>query len=356
MSELSSRLEEIFSPKRLIDYSKTQPVEPGIAQNLFPNMYIDGYETDYILSQYNRGELGTLSAYDVPATLRQREGFDKGKASLMFFKDKYKLDEKEIMLLRRAVSSPEFGQTIQKIYHDTTNLRQMMENRCEWMRYQAMCTGKLVMDAENPNDVKHPLKVNIDFGVPEDHKNEVDWLNPETDIFEEIFKIDEKILADTGFHVEHIITTREVLYTWLKNPIVRLTILGNDKKAGMITAGQLNAELSSYGLPTISIDEKRYKLRKPDPATGEVKTTFEPYFERDLVLFLPGGTLGNTLRGTTPEAEGISMGANVQNAGECTLTYYEEVEPVAHYIKASMTAGIIFPYANQIFISKVKRD
>ena len=356
MSELSTRLEEIFSSKRLIDYSKTQPVEQGALSGLFPTMVIDGFETDYILSQYNRGELSTLSAYDVPATLRQREGFDKGTASLMYFKDKYKLDEKEIMLLKRASSSPEFGQTIQKIYHDAMNLRQMNENRLEWMRYQAVCTGKLVMESDNPNDVDHPLKVNIDFGVPEDHRNEIDWLNDTTNIFEEIFKIDEKLVEDTGFHAQYIVTTREVLYAWLKNPITRLTILGSDKKDGMITPNQLNQELAAYGLPTIKVDEKRYKVKKPDPKTGLVTNTFAPYFDRDLVLFLPGGTLGHTLKGTTPEAVGLTMNATVENAGECTLTYYEEVDPVAHYIKASMSAGIIFPYADQIFISKVKRD
>lgn len=319
-------------------------------------MVIDGYETDYILSQYNRGELGTLSAYDVPATLRQREGFDKGKASLMYFKDKYKLDEKEIMLLKRAISSPEFGQTIQKIYHDTENLRQMMENRLEWMRYQVATTGKLVMEADNPNDVDHPLKVNIDFGVPEDHRNEIDWLSEDTDVFEEIFKICEKMLEDTGFNVEYIITTREILYSWLKNPTVRLLILGEDKKAGRITPNQFNDQLSAYGLPQVKIDEKRYKVKKVNPETGLVENRFVPYFDRDTVLFLPGGTLGHTLKGSTPEADGLSMNARVQNAGECTLTYYEEVDPVAHYIKASMSAGIIFPYADQIFISKVKRD
>lgn len=356
MSELSSRLETIFSTNRLISYSKEHPVEQGIMMNLFPSMVIDGYETDYILSQYNRGELGTLSAFDVPATLRQREGFDKGTASLFYFKDKYKLDEKEIMLLKRNPSSPEFGQAIQKIYHDSTNLRQMMENRLEWMRYQAVCTGCLKMEADNPNDVDHPLTVNIDFGVPEDHKNEVDWLNPDTDVFEEIFKINEKMLEDTGTNVEHIITSREVLYTWLQNPTVRLLILGKDKSDGRVTPAQFNDQLSAYGLPRVSIDERRYKVKKPDPKTGEVVNTFVPYFERDLVLFLPGGTLGHTLRGTTPEAVGLSMNARVENAGECTLTYYEEVDPVAHYIKASMSAGIIFAYKDYIFISKVKKN
>lgn len=350
------RLEEIFSQKHLYDYSKEYPVEEGGLSNLFPTLEIDGFETDYFLNQYNRGELATLSSFDVPATLRQREGFDKGTAGVFFFKDKYKLDEKEIMLLSRATTSPEFGKTIAAIYHDVQNLNQMAENRIEWMRYQPITTGKLVMEADNPNDVDHPVKVNIDFGVPEDHKKELDLLNESENPFEIIEECCDKIYQDTGFKPQHIITTTEIRNAILRNPNVRLVILGSDKQASYITAAQLNQTLQAQGLPPISVDDKTYKVKKV--VKGKVKTTFVPFFDRDKFVFLPGGILGHTLRGITPEEVGLQSNtdARIESGSTSTLTYYKEVDPVAHYVKSSFTAGLTFPYADQIFIGTVKRS
>lgn len=340
------RIEDVLSDRRLLDYTQQFPPQPGDMEGLFPSVKIDDFEADMVFGAYNKPVLAEMYAFDTPTELGQREGYESGAVSLNLIKEKMKLDEREIMRLRRPRSNAEQTQAIQRIYRDVEEIQNRIENRIEYMRYQAVTTGKIEY-------VGNGLELGVDFGVPGNHKGTLSWSDPEADVLEEMFQIKETILKDTGFAPTHMLTSTKWLYKLLKNKAIRLAILGTEKDK-FITPAEMNQGLSAMGLFTIKIDEKRYATQKV--VNKRVVKTFEKFLPEDTAVFLPDGSLGNTIRGLTPEGEGLrdSGIAQIEMAGQTVITHYKEVDPVAHYVKGTASAMVTFPMAEQIFIGSMK--
>ena len=341
------RIEDVLSQKQLIDYVKAYPVEPGGLEALFPTRRVDDFEADFIKGAYNKAVMADMYAYDTPTELGQRYGVEKGTLSLYLIKEKMKLDEREIMRLERPRSDMEFQSSVRLIYNDVDQIRQRIENRIDWMRYQVIQTGKL----EYKNN---GLEVKIDYGLDvKEQKGDLNWSTDTTDVLNDIFNICDKTYRRTGFPIEHILMSQKWLYTLLKNKTIRSAILGTEKDK-FITPAELNSNLSAMGLPTISVDERRVASEKV--VKGKLVKSYDKLLAEDTILFLPGGKLGETIRGLTPEGEGLrgSPIAQIETAGETIITHYQEVDPVAHYVKGSASAGVTFPYAEQIYIGTAK--
>lgn len=341
-------IDELLSPQNLIEYTKMHPVPTEGLGNLFPTRTIDGLEADFIKGAYNLPVAAQIYAFDTPTKLGQREGYESGNLSLAYIKEKMKLDEKEIMNLSHPRSDAEAQYIIRNIYNDVEKVRQRIETRVEQLRWEALTTGKI--DIKNENG----YTASVDFGMPADHKETFTW-NDDADILEDLFKVQQKIQEDTGFQITHILTSRKWLYKMTKNAAIHLAINGDNNKSKFITPGELNANLSAFGLPTVSINETQYATQKM--VKGKLVRTNVNYLPDDMFIGLPDGTLGETVRGTTPERESdlVKNIATVES-GEITLTHYAEVDPVAHYVKGSATAMPTFPYADQVFIGTLKES
>lgn len=338
---LNRRLEEIISPRDFIDYIKEYPVEQGALSSLFPTRVVEGLEYDYVLGAYQRPATAQFYSFDTPTELDQRRGFQSGSGDLALIKDKMKLDEKEIYILEHPRTDTEANLAIRKVYRDVDIIRENIENTIEVLRAQALTTGKVEIHENGLDTV-------IDFGVPEEHKGNLTWSDSKHDVLEDLFDITEQMSSDTGFPVSHILTSRKVLYTLCKNETIRTAIRGTEKER-YLTPTELNSELAKMGFPTISVDERRYEvLTQRD---GKLKRELTRYIPETSVLFLPDGKLGETIRGDTPEARGLRS-SNICDVqpGDVTITYYDEVDPVAKYVKGSATAMVNFPYADQVYI------
>lgn len=340
---MAINIKEILSPQALVDYTKAFPVMDEGLGKLFPTRKIDAMEADMILGARNLPVSAEFYAFDTPTKIGQREGYESGKLGFGFIKHKMKLDEEEIINLSRPRDSAEVRYIINNIYNDVEKVRQRIEVRIERMRYEALLTGKLVVENENG------FSTTVDFGMPSNHKGTHNWSNPDTDVFEELFKIKQKIREDTGFSPTHLMVNEKWLYTLLKNNTVKLAINGDNNKSKYITPAQLNDNLRAMDLPYITTNNRQYAVEKI--VKGKRTTKFVNYLPEDKFVVMPDGKLGDTFRGTTPERESdrINNIATV-DAGETTLTYYAEVDPVAHYVKGSTTAMVSFPYADQVYV------
>lgn len=342
---LSRRIEDIISPRDLIDYTKENPAESGFLSELFPTRKVEGLEYDYILGADQRPATAMFYAFDTPTQLDQRRGYERGAGDLALIKDKMKLDEKEIYILEHPRTDSEAQFAIRKVYRDVDIILENIENRIEVLRAEALTTGAI-------NINENGLKTKIDFGIPVNHKGDLSWNDPDHDVLEDLFNITELMETDTGFPVTHILTSKKVFYTLCKNKTIRSAIYGTEKDR-YLTPTELNQNLSAMGFPTISTDNRRYEV--VTQKNGKLIRTLKRYIPEDSVLFLPDGKLGETIRGDTPEARGLrSSGIADVSPGDVTLTYYDEVDPVAKYVKGSATAMVNFPYANQIYMGKFK--
>lgn len=342
------RIEDVLTTRRLLDYVKQHPAEPGALEGLFPTINIEDFECDVVMGAYNKPVLAEMYAFDTPTELGQREAYEMGRVGLNLIKEKMKLDEREIMRLERPRSDAEQRTAIARIYRDVQEIQARIENRIEFMRYQVIQTGKIHYQGNG-------LNLQVDYGIPKNHKGTLEWSDPEHDILGDMVKIKNTIKDDTGFDVTHVVMSNKWLQTIIQNKGLKLAMLGTESER-YVTPGELNSALAKWGLFTISVDEKRYATQKV--INGKLVKTFNRFLDEDTCLFLPDGSLGNTIRGLTPESLGLNGTgiAQVSRAGDTVITHYAEVDPVAHYVKGSATAAVTFPYADQIYIGKFKKS
>lgn len=339
------RVEEILTDKILHDYTKTNPAEPGGIQALFPTLKVPDIEVDFIKGANNKEVMADFYAFDTPTEIGQRNSYESGSLDLFLIKHKMKLDERELMHLNHPRSDAEVQYIINNIYNDVDSILQRIENKITYMCYEVLQTGKVTIEGNG-------LNTSIDFGVPSNHIGDLNWKDPKHDVLADIFDISNMLFEETGFRPQHIMVSNQTIFNLLKNETIRLALLGTEA-AKMITLPELNAELTRVGLPTFFVDEQTYAVEtvKRKRRTLEQKR----YFDVDKIVFLPGGPMGNIFRGPVPEAELKAFSpAMTHNAGDVFLTYYQDVDPVAQYIKGSATAMVSFPYADQIYIGTNK--
>lgn len=339
------RIEDFINDFQLLDYTKSYPEQLGGLEALFPTRQVPDLVADLIKGAFNQHTSAEFYPFDVPTKNGQREGFDMGSVSLGFIKEKMTLYEKEIYYIENPRNSAERQSLLAKVYRDIEAIRGRILVRIERLRYEALTTGRIKVQDENG------FNTEVDFGVPNNHKVTWNWSDKTHDIFQDLMDAKNTILKDTGFELSHGIVSPETMATLLQNETVRLQVHGDLNKSRFVTQAQLNTVLVEQGLPTLTMNNRTYKEKKV--VKGKVQNTFVRYFPEDCIVLMPEGRMGETLRGSTPEARGLrNKGYQVQD-GEITLTSYSQPDPVAHFVKGSTTAMVSFPYADQIIIGQL---
>lgn len=339
---MSLRFEDVFNDYQLIDYSKALPPQTGALDGLFPTRKVFDMRAEILKSNFNQDTSAQFYPLDVPVKDGQREGFEQGEVALGYIAEKMSLNEQEIFIIENPRNSQERQFYINKMFQDAARIRGRINTRITRLQYEALTTGKINIEDENG------FSYQMDFGVPTNHKETYNWSDTKHDIFEDLFKVKEKIQTDTGFVPRYIITSPKWLYTIVKNESVRLQTNGDNYKSRYITPAELNERLVRYELPQIKVDNRTYKERVMKK--GKVVDTFVRYFPEDMFVAVPDGILGQTLRGDTPEARGLrNQGIADVEYGDITMVTYKEVNPTRHHIYGSTTAMVTFPYADQVF-------
>lgn len=337
---------DVLDQKQLIDYTKSLPEDDAGLGVLFPTRKIDDFEADFILGAQSRPVSAQIYAFDTPTELGQRGEFERGSFSLELIKEKMRLDEREIMRLNRPRSDAEAQKIVRDLYNDVQHIVDRINVRIERMRYDALCEGVIDIKEENGYTTK------IDFNIPATHKMTLNWSDPDHDILADLFEMKRIIKEDTGFVITRIMIAEKWLHVILKNNLLRKAIFGTLEQDRYFTPSMLNAELARESLPQIFTNDKMYAVQKMNGRTHRLETKFVRYFDENRLVAMPDGKMGETIRGLTPEGEGLrgSGICNVELAGETVITYYKDVDPVAHYVKGTATAGITFPYADQVIL------
>jgi hypothetical protein len=211
------------------------------------------------------------------------------------------------------------------------------------MRMEAIGTGKLSI---NENGVK----TSIDYGTPKAQQSTTDWTAANAKILDDIYNWTDKVVQNTGFTPTRALTSKSVLNILLTNTAIRKAILGVNSDR-IITKDMLNQLLASMGLPQVATYDAQYRTQGADG-----KYIAKRYFEDGKFVLLPDGKLGDTIYGLT--AEEIELrgkgDVKIESFGNIIAEIYSTKDPVARWTKAVATCLPSFPYADQIYIAKVK--
>ncbi|MCR1871520.1 major capsid protein, partial [Longicatena caecimuris] len=186
--------------------------------------------------------------------------------------------------------------------------------------------------------------------TPKTQQSTTDWTAADVKILDDIYNWTDKVVQNTGFTPTRALTSKSVLNILLTNTAIRKAILGVNSDR-IITKDMLNQLLASMGLPQVATYDAQYRTQGADG-----RYTAKRYFEDGKFVLLPDGKLGDTIYGLT--AEEIELrgkgDVKIESFGNIIAEIYSTKDPVARWTKAVATCLPSFPYADQIYIAKVK--
>ncbi len=337
-----ARVEELLTPRDLIDYTKERAQEPYMGEYLFPEDKKEALEIDMVKGASNLPVSAKVHAFDTEAEIGSREGAEVFTQDLALIKKKIKIPEKTIIALESPRNDREEEDMIKNIFRDVDNLVASVRTRVECMRMEALSTGKIVI---NENGVK----ASIDYGMPAEHKTSKTWLSGSPAILEDMEQMVETIVDDTGFTPVRALTSKKNLSAILRDERIRAAVFGvNSSK--LLTVAELNAFLAQQKLPQIAIYDKKYRIQD-----SKGKYSAKRFLPENAFVMMPEGKMGDTFYGVTAEELELRRNSDVEisEVGKIIVCQYNTIDPVAKWIKAVATALPSFPYADQVFVATI---
>lgn len=301
---------------------------PYLGTGLFGAKKKAGLDLSWIKG--NRGLPISLmpSTFDAKATFRDRIGVSKTETEMPFFREGFKIKEKDRQeLLRVQDSNDPYAQaTIDRVFDDANELIDAADVVPERMRMQ-------LLFAENGN-VGIAIKANgVDYTYNYDQNGEWKtnnytaltgndlWTAPTTaDPFTAFKAAKDGVLARTGSEVAYAVMNSTTFNMMAKADAIKNRYLSTNGMAlGYLTDAEVKAVVKSTSGLDIVVYDKMYRDE------NKVAHKFVP---DGYVALIPAGELGSTWYGTTPE-EADLIGANtaevaIVNTGVAVTRIIEE--------------------------------
>lgn len=338
-----TRVEELFSPQAILNYVKNREQTPMLGDILFPETKIEGLDFKMIKGANNLPVSASIHGFDTETEIGSRDGISYSVEELALIKRKIKMDEKLIIQLNFPRSTQEETQAINQIYNDVDNMVNSVKTRIEAMRMEVITTGKL-------NINENGVKTSIDYGTPKVQQSTADWTSTDAKILDDIYNWTDKVVQNVGCTPTRAVTSKSVLNLLLTNMAIRKAVFGINADR-LLTKDMLNQLLSSMDLPEIATYDSQYRTQGNDG-----KYVVKRYFEDGKFVLLPEGKLGDTIYGLTAEEIELrgKSDTKIESFGNIVAEIYSTKDPVARWTKAVATCLPSFPYADQIYIAKVK--
>lgn len=317
-----------------------------VGDQLFPYKKEIGVEIDWIKGANNQPVGLKLSAYDAKSIRRDRQGIEKYKTEMPFFKESMVIDEKlrqQLNTLIQTKNEAIIRTMIAKIFDDQIKLIRAAFETIERMRMQLLTTGTITL-ASNGQAYSY------DYGMPQENFITVQnaWADGNANIVKDINEV-KKLARKRGYKLTRAICNSTLLETLTANTNIakRIYVMSNGNV--YITAQEVKRFIEQETGITIYVQDNGYI----DETTGN----FVNYFADDVFVMIPEGRLGETHLGITPEESDLMTGAtkaevSLVNNGIAVTTFAIE-DPVNVETKVSMVALPSFEQADGVFILDV---
>lgn len=320
--------------------------EYTVGDQLFPFKKEIGVEIDWIKGANNQPVGLKLSAYDAKSIRRDRQGIEKYKTEMPFFKESMVIDEKlrqQLNTLIQTQNEAIIRTMIAKIFDDQIKLIRAAYETIERMRMQLLTTGTITL-ASNGQAYSY------DYGMPQENFITVQnaWSDGNANIVKDINEV-KKLARKRGYKLTRAICNSNLLEALTANTNIAKRIYVMTGGNVYITSQEVKRFIEQETGITIYVQDNGYI----DETTGN----FVNYFADDVFVMIPEGRLGETHLGVTPEESDLMTGAtkaevSLVNNGIAVTTFAIE-DPVNVETKVSMVALPSFEQADGVFILDV---
>lgn len=324
----------------------SQDRAPFLGEALFPNRKKLGLDLAWIKGAAQTPVVLRPSAFDVEVMPRPRIGFDEFKTEMPFFKESKRLNEYDRQELNKVMEHPNplyRDEIINRIFDDNIELLDAARVQRERMRMSLLTTGMISIASNGVN-------LEYDYSMPTNHKITVTnkWTSPETsNPFADIQGAQDIIEDEGNARPTRMIMNR---YTW--RLLFDSKVIKNNAYVMTNGVGFINdADMRGYLMTQLGVTAEIYNKSYVDEKGAKHK-----YIPDGTVVLLPGGSLGTTWFGTTPEESDLMTGsaANVAIVDMgVAITTMKRMDPVNVETKVSMISLPSFELADQIAILDV---
>lgn len=314
-----------------------------VGDQLFPIKKEIGCEIDWVKGANNQPVGLRLSAYDSKSIRRDRQGVEKYKTEMPFFKESMVVDEKmrqQLNTLLQTQNEALINTIIANIFNDQIKLITAAYETIERMRMQLLTTGTLSLSSNGQSYY-------YDYGMPAANKITVQtaWSSANATIIKDINNA-KKAARKAGYKLTRAMCNSNLLESMTANTAIAKKIYAMSNGNVEIGLEQVKNYIESETGIVIYVNDEGYI----DPANG----SFVTYFADDVFTLFPDGELGQTHLGVTPEESDLmngTTGAEVSLVDTgIAVTSFKLVDPVNVETKVSMVALPSFEQADGVFI------
>lgn len=340
---------------------KTTNAIPIFGQTLFPKKKQLGTDISWIKGADGLPVAITPSNYDAKATLRERTGFGKMETEMAFFREATRIGEKDRQEINKLLGHPNSNialPIIRNIFDDVARLVEGADIQAEFMRMKLLQYGSFeVSNRDNTAKYKYDYNMNTSHRITAtNYWTDATTSNPVKDIIAACDLIEE----ETGIRPTRAIMNRKTFLDMVSSESIK-----KDMMIGV--AGTFSDMFMSDDEARTYIEKKTgIKIFIYAKKIGVLDaTTLTPdvtpanmvnLIDDDLVVLLPGTSLGNTWFGTTPEESDLLSGASdaqvsIVNGG-VAVTSFKERHPVNVVTVVSAVMAPSFEQINNIAVIK----
>lgn len=227
----------------------------------------------------------------------------------------------ELYAIAQARNNNEKSAMVDKLLNRSSDLVDWLQLRIKVEKLKAAALGK---NEYNKNGVK----VELDYGIPEEHKIALsegnDWDDVDRDVIGDLLEFDKQYRDTNGQPADAILMTRKALLKLTKNKMV-IAEAGRYDGAVRVSEEDARTALASFGLPKIEIVEDT-SIEVKDIYTGK-NEVIEVFPENRLVFISKG--VGSFLTGPNPDDDNFAPVA--------TLEAYDERTPTRSIIEVAQS-------------------
>lgn len=338
---------------------------PYLGAGLFPSRKKSGLDLTWFKGSKGLPVSLMPSAFDAQATFRDRIGLKKLETEMPFFREGFKIKEKDRQELLRISESndPYAAAIIARIYDDANELIDGADVVAERMRMQLLfpVNGNLGISIK-ANGVDYTYDYDAPVNGTRQWKStnyfalsgNALWSATATaDPFSDIETAQTAIRNNTGAEL-----TVAVMNTTTFNLLAKINAVKNrflstsGTTVGYITKGDVTRLFADTNNIQFAVYDKMFRTEDGKTTGSRTATKFVP---DGYVALLPAGTLGQTWYGTTPEeADGAAapMSVSIVNTG-VAVSRIVEPHPVNINTIASEIVLPSYERADEVALLKV---
>lgn len=333
---------------------------PFLGATLFPNDKQLGTDISWLKGKDGLPVAIQPSNYDAKARLREHSGFEKLSTEMAFFREGTRIGEKDRQKLNMLMNNPSSTLALpilKGIFDDVNKLVEGVEVQAEIMRMSLLQEGKIDVTSA---DGRATWKYDYGYASEQLVKPATAWTTANkatADPVRDIIKWLDDAELRTGVRPTRAILNRTTFLNMIQCDKLHFMINPNDasQKAFYSEQDLLRAVEQFTGVKFAIYSKKVGVL---DHATGLPSATSTIQLVKDgIIIFVPSGTVGKTVYGTTPEeSDLLSGGTDAQThlvGNRVAITTVKEPHPVNVYTIVSAVMIPSYEGIDHVFVADV---